>query len=71
MRKYMLYPFLYIQNYLRLRRNAKLKSITPMKVDKKDNRDLLKRTLKLKKKTTLIRSNTKFNSVVPDFVNPF
>ena len=28
----MLYPFLYVQNYLRLRRNDKLKSITPLKV---------------------------------------
>ncbi|CAD8107182.1 unnamed protein product [Paramecium primaurelia] len=73
MRKFMLYPFLYIQNFLRLRRNAKLKSITPMKVvaKVKSTLDHLKKTLKLKRKTTFIRSSTKLNSVVPDFVNPF
>ncbi|CAD8200745.1 unnamed protein product [Paramecium octaurelia] len=73
MRKFMLYPFLYIQNFLRLRRNAKLKSITPMKKTGKVENTLknLKETLKLKRKTTFIRSSNKINSVVPDFVNPF
>lgn len=53
----MLYPFLYIQNYLRLRRNAKLKSITQLKIVSKGRSalDKLKKTLKRKKTMTFLR----------------
>lgn len=54
----MLYPFLYVQNYLRLRRNAKLKSLTQLKIVAKGRSalDKLKNTLRLKtKKTTVLR----------------
>ncbi|CAK63158.1 unnamed protein product (macronuclear) [Paramecium tetraurelia] len=73
MRKFMLYPFLYIQNFLRLKRNDKVKSITPMKKAGRVENALknLKETLKLKRKTTFIRSSNKIHSVVPEFVNPF
>lgn len=37
----------------------------------KSTLDHLKKTLKLKRKTTFIRSSTKLNSVVPDYINPF
>lgn len=69
----MLYPYLYIQNFLRSRSNAKLKSITSMKVVFKVKSTLnhLKRILILKKQTIVIRSTTKLNSVVPADVNPF
>lgn len=72
MRKYMLYPFLYILNYLRLRRNAKLKSVTPMKIvaKVKSTLDNLKKTLKLKK-TTVLRSSFKMNSIIPEDNNSF
>lgn len=62
MRVFMLYPFLYVVNYLRLRRKAKLKSITPLKVVAKVSRTLatLKKTLKLKKRGTFIRTSLKF-----------
>ncbi|CAD8187429.1 unnamed protein product [Paramecium pentaurelia] len=67
-RKFMLYPFQYILNFLRLRRNAKLKSVTPLKVvaKVKSTLDNLKKTLKLKKKSTIVRSSLKFSSVAPD-----
>lgn len=72
MRKFMLYPFLYILNYLRLRRNAKLKSVTPMKIvaKVKSTLDNLKKTLKLKK-TTVLRSSFKMNSIIPEDNNSF
>lgn len=72
MRKFMLYPFLYILNYLRLRRNAKLKSVTPMKVVAKikSTLDNLKKTLKLKK-TTVLRSSFKMGSIIPEDNNSF
>lgn len=37
----------------------------------KNTLDHLKKTLKLKKKTTVIRSSLKLNSVVPTYINPF
>ncbi|CAD8115513.1 unnamed protein product [Paramecium sonneborni] len=73
MRKFMLYPFLYVQNFLRLRRNDKLKSITPLKIvaQVKSKLDHLRKKTLLRKKTTVFRSNVKLSSVVPDCVNPF
>lgn len=73
MRKFMLYPFLYILNYLRLRRNAKLKSVTPMKIvaKVKSTLDNLKKTLRLKKKTTVLRSSFKMGSIIPEDSNSF
>ncbi|CAK93714.1 unnamed protein product (macronuclear) [Paramecium tetraurelia] len=68
MRKFMLYPFQYVLNFLKLRRNAKLKFVPPLKMVAKikSTLDNLKKALKRKAESTVVRSSLKFNSVAPD-----
>ncbi|CAD8103191.1 unnamed protein product [Paramecium sonneborni] len=66
MRNFMYYPFQYILNFMRMRRNETIKKLKPVVANVQSNFGDFKKNLKFKKKSTLVKQSLKFSSIVPD-----